>query len=144
MVSKVEKILNLLCDPVNRFSISKKDYDYYFFYIFRWGMKIKKRMGKVEQWAEKQGLELAADCHLARVVQAAHLLQARKNTAEDIASVSSICFKLNSVQLRTLLDLYEPSPDERPISREMIGKSNIPVPERQDNLPCNGHICKYF
>ena len=79
-------------------------------------------MGKVEQWAEKQGLELAADCHLARVVQAAHLLQARKNTAEDIASVSSICFKLNSVQLRTLLDLYEPSPDERPISREMIGK----------------------
>jgi afadin len=86
----------------------------------RWGMKIKKRMGKVEQWAEKQGLELAADCHLARVVQAAHLLQARKNTAEDIASVSSICFKLNSVQLRTLLDLYEPSPDERPISREMI------------------------
>ena len=82
-------------------------------------------MGKVEQWAEKQGLELAADCHLARVVQAAHLLQARKNTAEDIASVSSICFKLNSVQLRTLLDLYEPSPDERPISREMIGKFEI-------------------
>ena len=82
-------------------------------------------MGKVEQWAEKQGLELAADCHLARVVQAAHLLQARKNTAEDIASVSSICFKLNSVQLRTLLDLYEPSPDERQISREMIGKFEI-------------------
>ena len=77
---------------------------------FRWGLKIKKRMGKVEQWAEKQGLELAADCHLARVVQAAHLLQARKNTAEAIASVSSICFKLNSVQLRTLLNRYEPSP----------------------------------
>ena len=32
MVSKVEKILNLLCDPVNRFSISKKNYDYYFFF----------------------------------------------------------------------------------------------------------------
>lgn len=77
-------------------------------------------MGKVEQWAEKQGLELAADCHLARVVQAAHLLMARKNTAEDIASVSSICFKLNSLQLRTLLNRYEPSPDENPISREMI------------------------
>ena len=106
-------------------------------------MKIKKRMGKVEQWAEKQGLELAADCHLARVVQAAHLLQARKNTAEDIASVSSICFKLNSVQLRTLLDLYEPSPDERPISREMIGKSNIPLPEGQYTLPCSGHICEF-
>lgn len=110
----------------------------------RWGLKIKKRMGKVEQWAEKQGLELAADCHLARVVQAAHLLMARKNTAEDIASLSSICFKLNrytfwiildifasidntylffspfSKQLRTLLNKYEPSHDEKPISREMI------------------------
>ena len=86
----------------------------------RWGLRIKKRMGKVEQWAEKQGLELAADCHLARVVQAAHLLMARKNTAEDIASVSSICFKLNSLQLRTLLNKYETTPDEKPISREMI------------------------
>jgi afadin len=84
----------------------------------RWGLKIKKRMGKVEQWAEKQGLELAADCHLARVVQAAHLLMARKNTAEDIASVSSICFKLNSLQLRMLLHKYEPSPDENPIRYE--------------------------
>ena len=55
-----------------------------------------------------------------RVVQAAHLLMARKNTAEDIASLSSICFKLNSLQLRTLLNKYEPSPDEKPISREMI------------------------
>ena len=82
-------------------------------------------------WAEKQGLELAADCHLARVTQAAHLLQvllqlgfvhlqdlflqdffntvfaqARKATAEDIASLSSTCFKLNSVQLEALLSRW--------------------------------------
>ena len=86
----------------------------------RWGLRLKKRLSRVESWAEKQGLELAADCHLARVVQAAHLLLARKNTAEDIASVSSICFKLNSVQLKTLLDRYEPAPDENPISKDMI------------------------
>ena len=86
----------------------------------RWGLRLKKRLSRVENWAEKQGLELAADCHLARVVQAAHLLLARKNTAEDIASVSSICFKLNSVQLKNLLDRYEPAPDENPISKEMI------------------------
>ena len=54
----------------------------------RWGLRLKKRLNKIEVWAEKQGLELAADCHLARVVQAAHLLLARKNSAEDIASVS--------------------------------------------------------
>ena len=67
-----------------------------------------------------QGLELAADCHLARVVQAAHLLLARKNTAEDIASVSSICFKLNSLQLKTLLNKYEPDANETPISEGMV------------------------
>lgn len=90
------------------------------FCTHRWGLRFKKRLSRVENWAEKQGLELAADCHLARVVQAAHLLLARKNTAEDIASVSSICFKLNSVQLKNLLDRYEPAPDENPISKDMI------------------------
>ena len=30
---------------------------------------------RIEIWAEKQGLELAADCHLARIMQTAHLLQ---------------------------------------------------------------------
>merc|ERR1711994_1182256 len=73
----------------------------------RWGFRLKKRLSKVETWAEKQGLELAADCHLARVVQAAHLLQARKATAEDIASLSSTCFKLNSLQLEALLSNYQ-------------------------------------
>ena len=34
-----------------------------------WGHRLKRRLGKVEIWAEKQGLELAADCHLARIIQ---------------------------------------------------------------------------
>ena len=36
----------------------------YILIIYRWGLKIKKRMGKVEQWAEKQGLELAAGMYI--------------------------------------------------------------------------------
>lgn len=42
-----------------------------------WGLRIKARLGQIEAWAERQGLELAADCHLARLMQAAHLLQVR-------------------------------------------------------------------
>lgn len=34
-----------------------------------WGMRLKRRLGRVEAWAEKQGLELAADCHLCRIIQ---------------------------------------------------------------------------
>lgn len=33
--------------------------------------------------------------------------QARKATAEDIASLSSTCFKLNSVQLEALLSRWD-------------------------------------
>lgn len=34
-----------------------------------WGAIIRQQLGRVEAWAEKQGLELAADCHLSRIVQ---------------------------------------------------------------------------
>ncbi|CAH1226760.1 PPP1R9A [Branchiostoma lanceolatum] len=85
-----------------------------------WGLRLKRRLGRVELWAEKQGLELAADCHLCRVIQAAHLLQAPKHSAEDIASISSTCFKLNSMQLRALLEQYRPDPNEPRIPQDLI------------------------
>ncbi|CAL1290125.1 unnamed protein product [Larinioides sclopetarius] len=85
-----------------------------------WGARLKRRLGRVEAWAEKQGLELAADCHLSRIVQAAHLLQAPKSNSEDLASISSLCFKLNSLQLQTLLERYQPAEDEPHIPRELI------------------------
>ncbi len=34
-----------------------------------WGHRLRRRLKRIEQWAEKQGLELAADCHLARIIQ---------------------------------------------------------------------------
>ena len=86
----------------------------------KWGLRLKRRLAKVEIWAEKQGLELAADCHLARITQTAHLLQARKGTPEDIATLSSTCFKLNSLQLKELLSKYMPAENESPISGELI------------------------
>jgi afadin len=37
-----------------------------------WGMRLKRGLGRVEAWAKKQGLELAADCHLCRIIQVSH------------------------------------------------------------------------
>ena len=34
-----------------------------------WGSRLRMRLSFIEAWAERQGLELAADCHLARIVQ---------------------------------------------------------------------------
>lgn len=85
-----------------------------------WGYRLRRRLGQVESWAQKQGLELAADCHLCRVVQAALLLQSPKNSHSDINNISSVCYKLNSMQLRALLENYRPAPDELDIPRDLI------------------------
>ena len=52
--------------------------------------------------------------------QAAHLLEAPKSSGDDIASISSACFKLNSMQLRVLLEHYVPGPSEPHIPQELI------------------------
>ncbi|XP_070568071.1 afadin-like isoform X2 [Ptychodera flava] len=85
-----------------------------------WGARLKMRLSAIESWAEKQGLELAADCHLSRIIQAAHLLQAPKSSEDDIASISSTCFKLNSLQLRRLLEQYIPGGGQHRIPPQLI------------------------
>lgn len=34
-----------------------------------WGAALRGRLAAIEAWAERQGLELAAECHLGRVIQ---------------------------------------------------------------------------
>ncbi|XP_064119652.1 afadin-like isoform X5 [Macrobrachium nipponense] len=85
-----------------------------------WGIRLKRRLARIELWAEKQGLELAADCHLARLSQAAMLLHSQKSSADDIATISSTCFKLNSLQLRALLEKYQTASDEPRIPQDLI------------------------
>ncbi|XP_057595003.1 afadin isoform X4 [Hippopotamus amphibius kiboko] len=85
-----------------------------------WGAIIRQQLGHVEAWAEKQGLELAADCHLSRVVQATTLLTMDKYAPEDIPSINSTCFKLNSLQLQALLQNYHCAPDEPFVPADLI------------------------
>lgn len=85
-----------------------------------WGVRLKRRLNRVEAWAEMQGLELAADCHLSRIVQAAHLLQVPKSSPDDRTAISSCCFRLNSLQLRSILEKYVPVPEEPEIPLELI------------------------
>ncbi|XP_039748543.1 afadin isoform X2 [Pararge aegeria] len=69
----------------------------------RWGAALSARLALVAAWAERQGLELAADCHLARTHQAARLISGAYRNAEEVCSALGACFKLNSVQVRALL-----------------------------------------
>ncbi|XP_064071311.1 afadin isoform X3 [Vanessa tameamea] len=69
----------------------------------RWGGALSARLALVAAWAERQGLELAADCHLARTHQAARLIAGTYRSAEEVCGALGACFKLNSVQVRALL-----------------------------------------
>ncbi|XP_073407938.1 afadin isoform X17 [Dendrobates tinctorius] len=85
-----------------------------------WGAIIRQQLAHIEAWAEKQGLELAADCHLSRIVQATTLLTMDKYTPQDIPNINNTCFKLNSLQLQALLTNYHCAPDEPYIPTELI------------------------
>ncbi|XP_031778403.1 uncharacterized protein LOC100122125 isoform X3 [Nasonia vitripennis] len=87
----------------------------------RWfGRRLKARLNALETWAERQGLELASQCHLATIMQATHLLQAPKYNTEELAALSATCFKLNSLQVQALLQKYQPAADEPRLPAELI------------------------
>ena len=84
-----------------------------------WGDKLSRRLNKIQIWAEKQGLELAADCHLSRIIQASFFLQTPKNDIKDLSTISSNCFALNSLQIKCLLQNYLLAPNEPQLSSQL-------------------------
>ncbi|XP_040925334.2 LOW QUALITY PROTEIN: afadin-like [Betta splendens] len=85
-----------------------------------WGAILRQQLSHIEAWAEKQGLELAADCHLSRIVQATTLLTMDKYSMQDVQNIHNTCFKLNSLQLNALMTNYHCAPEEPPIPPELI------------------------
>ncbi|XP_053345304.1 afadin isoform X3 [Clarias gariepinus] len=85
-----------------------------------WGAILRQQLSHIEAWAEKQGLELAADCHLSRIVQATTLLTMDKYSMQDVQNINNTCFKLNSLQLNALMSNYHCAPDEPYIPPELI------------------------
>ncbi|KAM4042099.1 afadin isoform 3-T3 [Anomaloglossus baeobatrachus] len=99
-----------------------------------WGAIIRQQLAHIEAWAEKQGLELAADCHLSRIVQATTLLTMDKYTPQDIPNINNTCFKLNSYQLQALLTNYHCAPDEPYIPTELIESVRTVAENTADEL----------
>ncbi|CAG13217.1 unnamed protein product, partial [Tetraodon nigroviridis] len=84
-----------------------------------WGAALRGRLAAVEAWAERQGLELAAECHLGRIIQATVLLTMDKYSVRDAKDIQHSCFRLNSLQLRALLIGYLRADDEPRIPPEL-------------------------
>lgn len=85
-----------------------------------WGLRLGRRLARLKGWANRQGLELAADCHLLRICQACELLQAPKSELEALYNLSVDLVRLNSVQLRAILSGYLPGINEPQIPGQWI------------------------
>ncbi|XP_061899231.1 afadin isoform X2 [Entelurus aequoreus] len=85
-----------------------------------WGATLRQRLTGIEAWAERQGLELAADCHLGHIIQASRLLTMKKYAVQDAKDISHACFKLNSLQLHALLAGYFYAANEPDIPTDLM------------------------
>lgn len=82
-----------------------------------WGEKLSQRLKSISDWAQRQGLELASDCHLTKVNQICLLLQSTKRDPHDVQQlIANNTFKLNSIQLTQILNNYVLNRNEPPIS----------------------------
>ncbi|XP_053192239.1 afadin [Scomber japonicus] len=99
-----------------------------------WGAALRQRLTAIEAWAERQGLELAADCHLGHIIQATMLLTMKKYSMQDAKKIQSTCFKLNSLQLQTLLAGYLYANNEPHIPPDLINAIVTAANASADNL----------
>ncbi|XP_018537246.1 LOW QUALITY PROTEIN: afadin [Lates calcarifer] len=99
-----------------------------------WGAALRQRLTAIEAWAERQGLELAADCHLGHIVQATTLLTMNKYSMQDAKDIQQTCFKLNSLQLHTLLAGYLYANNEPHIPPDLIDAVVMAAKASADNL----------
>lgn len=89
-----------------------------------WGERLNNRLAMIGSWAEKQGLEQAVDFHLARVSQVTLFLARRypaRISPQDVKEACDSCDRLNPVQLRSLLQRYQPEiPNVRAIIANLL------------------------
>ncbi|XP_072037063.1 LOW QUALITY PROTEIN: uncharacterized protein [Amphiura filiformis] len=89
----------------------------------QWASRIYKRLGRLGAWAEKQGLEHAAETHLAQINQTFLLMLSSKKSKDEVLSASNQCFKLNSRQIGQVLRNTQPDKTDRPVPPAWIEKA---------------------
>uniref|UniRef100_A0A183UYX5 Afadin n=1 Tax=Toxocara canis TaxID=6265 RepID=A0A183UYX5_TOXCA len=83
------------------------------------GVRLSTRLSSVHSWAKQQGMELPAICHMDKIQQAVNLLTTPK-TLDDVTALGATCYKLNSVQVRFLLEHVILDVGEEPVNKELI------------------------
>ncbi|CAL8085163.1 unnamed protein product [Calicophoron daubneyi] len=73
--------------------------------------RLTRRLDRIKQWAQRQGLERAAECHLQRCTQACQLILVDRSNLDEFYQFCMDLLSLNSMQLEWLLaHLADPPP----------------------------------
>lgn len=97
------------------------------------GFQIRHNLSHFEMWTrDKQLDEPMIQETLHPIIQAAHLLQARK-TDEDVDSICEMCSSLNTMQICKILNLYTPVDEfEQRVPSSFINKVQKKLQERKE------------
>ncbi|CAH8646227.1 unnamed protein product [Dicrocoelium dendriticum] len=73
--------------------------------------RLLRRLDRIKHWAQRQGLERAAECRLQKCFQACQLVLADRSNLDDFYQLCMSFLSLNSIQLEWLLShLTDPPP----------------------------------
>ncbi|XP_025829097.1 unconventional myosin-Va [Agrilus planipennis] len=98
------------------------------------GLQIRHNLSHLEMWTREKNLqEKDIQATLQPIIQAAQLLQARKND-EDVDSVCDMCSDLTTLQICKILNLYTPVDEfEQKVPASFIRKVEAKLRERSDS-----------
>lgn len=89
------------------------------FLSWKRGLQLNYNVTRLEEWCKGHDIQ-EGSAYLSHLLQAAKLLQLRKNTPEDIDIIYEICFALKPIQIQKLISQYFVAEYETPIAPDVL------------------------
>lgn len=89
------------------------------FLSWKRGLQLNYNVTRLEEWCKGHDIP-EGSAYLSHLLQAAKLLQLRKNTLEDIDIIYEICFALKPTQIQKLISQYYVAEYETPIAPDVL------------------------
>ncbi|GMM35428.1 myosin 2 [Saccharomycopsis crataegensis] len=89
------------------------------FLSWKRGLQLNYNVTRLEEWCKSHDI-IEGSSYLVHLLQAAKLLQLRKNTNEDIEIIYEICYALKPSQIQKLISQYYVADYEAPIAPEVL------------------------
>ncbi|KAL6450902.1 MYO2 Myosin-2 [Candida maltosa Xu316] len=89
------------------------------FLSWKRGLQLNYNVTRLEEWCKGHDIVEGSN-YLSHLLQAAKLLQLRKNTPDDISIIYEICFALKPIQIQKLISQYFVADYETPIAPNVL------------------------